>query len=60
MVPFFEQSYQQWSNATGGSWAEWRALGAGLWAKIKTSGHYHGGRTCQEAMCERAVKDVAG
>lgn len=53
-MAFFEQSFQQWSDATGGSYAAWAQECVRRWVEIRTSSHYHGGMACDLAVeCPR-------
>ncbi len=49
----FSEPFEAWKARTKGTVAEWRRLNADLWTAIKASEHYHSGRSCREAKCDR-------
>jgi hypothetical protein len=54
MKTFFEQSFQDWRAATGGTLAYWQALCAERWREIKAGAHFHNGVACiDERSCKR-------
>jgi hypothetical protein len=49
----FDKSFQEWKAQTGGTIVQWRSLSSAAWESVRTSVHYHGGKSCFDAKCSR-------
>ena len=53
----FEQSFEDWAQATGGTRSEWSQATTAEWDRIRSSligaGHWHEGLSCAAAKCSK-------